>query len=176
VAHSILETVTSLLIIGENPGQTLKNFCKAADCDVPLYPEIEALKTGDTLLWRRPQAEAVLVHSDAPKSERQRHSRKYAEGNLGTDQSFYFQGQKGQLNLRCKNLVTFLEIAEGVDERTWNYHLRRNDYSRWLKECVKDPALSEEVEEIERNQRLSARESLSAVQKAIEARYTLPEK
>jgi hydroxymethylpyrimidine pyrophosphatase-like HAD family hydrolase len=176
VAHSILQTVTSLLIIGENPAQTLKSFCKAAACDVPQSPDIEALETGDTLLWRRPAAEAVLVHSDPPKSERQRHSRKYAEGSLGPDQSFYFQGPKGKLNLRCRNLVTFLEIAEGVDEGTWSYHLRRNDYSRWLKECVKDPALSEEVEAIEKNRRYSAQESLKAVQKAIEARYTLPEK
>jgi hypothetical protein len=176
VAHSILETVTSLLIIGENPGQTLKNFCKAASCEVPQSPDLDALPTGDTLFWRRPSQEAVLVHTEPPKSERQRHSRKYAEGNLGPDQSFYFQGPFGKLNLRCKNLVTFLEIAEGVDAETWDHHLRRNDYSRWLRDSVKDPALAEEVEEIERTLPGSAKDSRRAVQKAIEARYTLPEK
>lgn len=176
VAHSILETVTSLLIIGENPGRTLENFCRAAGCEVPRHPEMEMLPTGDAMLWRRPHAEAVVVHTDPPKSERQRHSRKYAEGNLGPDQSFYFQGPDGKLNLRSRNLVTFLEIAEGVDEETWKHHLRRGDYSRWLREAVKDPALAEEVEEIERNSRSSAKESLEAVQRAIEARYTLPEK
>ncbi len=176
VAHSILETVTSLLIIGENPGQTLSNYCQAVDCDVPRHPDIETLPTGDALLWRRTAEEAVVIHTNPPKSERQHHSRKYAEGHLGPDQSFYFQGQAGKLNLRCKNLVMFLEIAEGVDKGTWNYHLRRNDYSRWLRESVKDPDLSEEVEAIEKNPKLSAEESLAAVQKAIEARYTLPEK
>src|SRR6266446_10126510 len=57
-----------------------------------------------------------------PHAQRLRHSRKYAEGELGEDKSFYFRGQEGSLNLRAQNLVLFLQIAEGVDDGTWLYH------------------------------------------------------
>ena len=37
------------------------------------------------------------------------------------------------MNLRAQNLMIFLQIAEGIDDRTWEHHLRKGDYSEWFR-------------------------------------------
>ena len=37
---------------------------------------------------------AFLIHTQPPRTERKRHSRKYAEGDVGPDRSFYFRGPR----------------------------------------------------------------------------------
>ena len=58
-------------------------------------------------------------------AERERHVRKYAEGELAPDRSFYFRGPDGTLNLRAQNLIVFNQMADGIDDGTWLHHLRR---------------------------------------------------
>jgi hypothetical protein len=108
-----------------------------------------------------------------PRGERRRHLRKYAEGNLGEDKSFYFRGPDGKLNLRAQNLVLFNQIAEGVDDETWLHHLRQRDYSRWFRDAIKDDALADEAARIEKRQ-TGAAKSRAAIKTAIEERYTAP--
>jgi hypothetical protein len=71
------------------------------------------------------------------RAERLRHRRKYAEGDMRYH-SFYFRGAKGRQNLKAQNLIVFSQIADGIDEETWLFHLYRGDYSRWFREAVKD--------------------------------------
>ena len=92
-----------------------------------------------------------VFRADPPKSERKRHVRKYAAGELRPDKSFYFRGAAGKLNLRAQNLQVFLQLAEGVDDETWLHHLARGDYSRWLRDAIRDEALADEVAEVERS-------------------------
>jgi hypothetical protein len=125
------------------------------------------------MVRRRGDVEAKLVHAEPAKTERTRHSRKYAEGNLGPDRSFYFRGPAGKLHLRAQNLALFLQLADGVDDDTWEYHRDRRDYSDWLRESVKDPDLADEVAAIEGGD-LPAREGRAAVREAVTRRYTLP--
>jgi len=47
------------------------------------------------------------LRSAPGRTERRRHQRKYAEGDLGADKSFYFRGPAGALNLRAQNLTLF---------------------------------------------------------------------
>jgi hypothetical protein len=61
-----------------------------------------------------------------------------------------------------------------VDDATWEYHLRRGDYSHWFRAEVKDPELAAEAERIEADTKLSPQEGRAALRKAVEARYTLP--
>jgi hypothetical protein len=105
---------------------------------------------------------------------RRRHSRKYAEGNLGADRSFHFRGPAGKLNLRAQNLVLFLQLADGVDDETWEFHLRRGDYSLWFRDAIKDPALAEEAATVERDESLPPADSRKTIRGLVEARYTLP--
>jgi hypothetical protein len=114
------------------------------------------------------------LRAEPPHAERRRHSRKYAEGALPPERSFYFRGPEGKLNLRCRNLVQFLEIAAGVDEATWLHHLHQGDYSRWFRGAIKDAGLGGEAEQVERRDGLSAADSREQIRRAVERRYTLP--
>ena len=89
--------------------------------------------------------------------------------------SFYFRGPAGRHNLKAQNLVIFSQIAEGIDEETWLFHLRRGDYSRWFRYAVKDTYLADQTESIEQRQDLQAAETRDLIRSFIEARYTLPE-
>src|SRR5262249_43951152 len=174
VAPAVLERVDVLLAVGEHPAKTVRDFCKTVGKKPPRVPDVDRLPSGDVILWRPDQGAAVLVHTEPPKSERKRHSRKYAEGNLGPDRSFYFRGPDGKLNLKAHNLLLFLQMAEGVDDETWEFHRKQGDYSRWLRDQVKDPALAEEVAGIEEEENRDPKETRAVVRAAIEKRYSLP--
>jgi hydroxymethylpyrimidine pyrophosphatase-like HAD family hydrolase len=173
VSPVVVQTVDTLFAVGERPADTVAEFCQAADESAPRTPNIDKLESGDAVLWRRGEARAVLVHTEPPKTERKRHSRKYAEGNLGPDRSFYFRGPDDKLNLKAQNLVLFLQIADGVDDATWEHHRQQGDYSRWLREQVKDAELGDEVAKVEQA-RTPTGEARAAVRAAVERRYTLP--
>jgi len=172
VAKSVLSTVDLIVAIGEEPGHTLETF--AATLGEPAVPiSTERLAAGEAIAWwRRPPRAPFRFRSIPPRAERRRHLRKYAEGELGEDKSFYFRGPDGRLNLRAQNLQLFLQLAEGVDDDTWTHHLRRGDYSRWFREAIKDDALAGEVQGIERASGLSARESRARLRQRVEERYT----
>ena len=110
----------------------------------------------------------------AAKAERRRHRRNYAEGELSPDQSFYFRGPESKLHLRAQNLITFQQLAEGVDDDTWLFHLRRQDYSRWFEDMIKDPDLAKAAAAIEQNPDLSAIDSRDQIKELIHSRYTAP--
>jgi hypothetical protein len=109
-----------------------------------------------------------------PRLQRRRHARKYSEGELGEDRSFYFRGPDGALSLRVQNLSLFLQIAAGVDERTWLHHLRAEHYSSWVRNAIKDGDLAEDFAAVERDHGLSAAESRARIKEAIDRRYTGP--
>jgi hydroxymethylpyrimidine pyrophosphatase-like HAD family hydrolase len=102
-----------------------------------------------------------------------RHLRKYAEGELPPERSFYFRGPEGKLSLRAANLSRFCELADGIDEATWSHHLGAGEYSAWLAAQVKDPELAEEVAVIETAPAVSPADSRRRVLEAIRRRYTV---
>jgi hypothetical protein len=103
-----------------------------------------------------------------------RHTRKYAEGDLGPERSFFFRGPNNDLNLRAQNLMLFLQIADGVDDRTWEHHLRAGDYSNWFRHQIKNDELAREAAEVERDFDLDIAESRRRISEAVTARYTSP--
>ena len=78
------------------------------------------------------------------------------------------------MNLKAKNLVSFCEIVAGVDEVTWEFHLRRGDYSEWLSRVIKDEDLAGEVATIEKASHLTSPDSRRMVHDAIDRRYMIP--
>ena len=105
--------------------------------------------------------------------QRRRHVRKYSEGRLGDDKSFFFRGADQRLNLRAQNLTMFVELADGVDEATWQWHREHSDYSRWIADAIKDAELADEVKAIESGT-ASNNEARELLRAAIGRRYTLP--
>jgi hypothetical protein len=142
---------------------------------VPQLQETQ-LETGQALLWRldEPEPEGVIRLEPGSK-HRLRHRRKYAEGLLIPERSFYFRGPQNALNLRAHNLVLFVEIAEGVDAGTWQYHRERGDYSRWFEKEIGDPDLAAQARQIEQDASLDAAASLARIKAAVQERYTQPE-
>ncbi|HEY2340718.1 MAG TPA: hypothetical protein VGH75_09325 [Steroidobacteraceae bacterium] len=68
----------------------------------------------------------------------------------------------------------FLQIAAGVDDDTWLFHLRRGDYSRWFREAINDQQLAEEAATAERRPGEDAAASRAAIHKLVNRRYTAP--
>jgi hypothetical protein len=125
-------------------------------------------------MWTRQSDRAPFKLRVLPgRTERQRHLRKYADGDLGRDRSFYFTGPQRRLKLQAQNLMMFMQLADGVDDDTWEYHLKKGDYSRWFRNAIKDEDLAAVAEQVERNNGVSPEESRKAIREAIEQKYTL---
>src|SRR5262249_11996676 len=174
VSPAALSVVDLVIAVGDAPHRTLANFAQAIGQPPPALEPVE-LQAGEAVAWfRRGPDPPFSFRSEPPRAARQRHHRKYAEGELGPDLSFYFRGPEGKLNLRAQNLHIFMQLADGVDDETWLYHLRNGDFSNWFRSIIKDDELADEAAQIEQNQSLSAGESREALRIAIERRYSAP--
>jgi HAD superfamily hydrolase (TIGR01484 family) len=173
VSRTLLAGVSVVVAVGPRPDQVIRAFASATGYPAPPAPS--AVEAGHLALWRpRRAGPPQVIRSIRPRCERRRHVRKYAQGDVGEDKSFYFRGADGRLHLRAQNLMLFVQISEGVDDETWLHHLRRRDYSRWLREAIKDENLASEVATVEADAELPPAESRARVRQAIERRYTTP--
>jgi len=169
---AILSRVDIVIAIGEDPAKTIKIFAEAVGDSSPAVANV-ALDPGEAIAWFRDSGEApFLFRSIMPRAERRRHRRKYAEGELTADLCFYFRGPEGKLNLRAQNLSVFLQMADGVDDETWLFHLKNGDIARWFLKVIKDSELAMEADSMERRN-VSAAESRKHIREEIEARYIL---
>ncbi len=173
LAPQALSLVDVVIAVGRSPRNTLRQVGAAIGRTLE-WPKDLAHESGKVVVWFPHRGEPPFsMKAAAGRAERLRHRRKYAEGNMGS-KSFYFRGPSGRQNLRAQNLVVFSQIADGIDEETWLFHLRRADYSRWFRDAVKDSYLADQVERLEQRQDLRPQETRSLIRSLIEARYTLP--
>jgi HAD superfamily hydrolase (TIGR01484 family) len=173
VAHGALSLVDVAIAVGHAPADTLKAFADAAGWTLT-WPDALSYRSGYAVVWFPRDGKAPFsMRILSGRVERLRHLRKYAEGNM-RDRSFYFRGPEDRHNLKAHNLGIFCQIAEGIDEETWLYHLRRGDYSRWFRSGVKDPYLADQTERIEQRHDLAPAETRDLIRSFVEARYTLP--
>lgn len=175
VLEAALKSMTGIIAVGASPEDTIRQFSNAVGVPPPVYSPLPT-RPGDVFVWllNGPHG-PVAVRVQPATSEIRRHRRKYAEGKLGPDRSFFFKGPAGKLNLRAHNLNMFIQMAEGVDDETWLHHLRRGDYSQWMREAIKDDALADEVREIEKDGKDSPQKTRTAVIEAVNRRYTRSE-
>jgi HAD superfamily hydrolase (TIGR01484 family) len=149
LSPAALTLVDNVIAVGPEPDATLSAFAGALGRTAP---GIEGGGDG-IVLWR--------TGSDAALDAR----------TMSKGKSFYFTGPEERLSLRARNLHTFVELAEGVDDDTWTHHLRQGDYSSWIRDKLGDDELAEEVAAVERDE---PDDSLRRVAELIEQRYTLP--
>ena len=167
-----LSIVDTAIAIGEAPNETIRQFCATIGEKPPPVTSAN-LEKGEALLYLRRTPDApVWFRSLPPTGRRRRHHRKYAEGEIPPERSFYFRGPEEKLNLRAQNLMMFKQLAEGVDDETWLYHLRRGEYSVWFRDVIRDNELADEAMQVEHSN--SAKESRKYILDAIELRYTAP--
>jgi hydroxymethylpyrimidine pyrophosphatase-like HAD family hydrolase len=173
LATEALAHVNLVIAVGSEPEKTISDFCHAVGEPAPPIPPQE-LEKGEGLLWRRGDDTPVRFRVEPLETQPVRHSRKYADAELTPDRSFFFRGPENRLNLRAPNLITFLNLLEGVDEETWLYHLKQGEYSKWFKENIKDDELASAAETVEREASSDAAQSRRRIRGLIEERYTLP--
>jgi HAD superfamily hydrolase (TIGR01484 family) len=170
MSPAALSAVDLVLAVGAAPEKTVKAFCKAVGQPTPspVHGELDQL---EVLAWfRKTDRPPLRVRVVPGSSERRRHRRKYAQGDI-QEKSFYFRGPEGKLNLKAQNLGLFVQLAEGVDDETWLYHLKQGDYSHWIRDAIKDEALAAQIAGIEQAG-LAPAESRARVKEAIESQYT----
>jgi energy-coupling factor transporter ATP-binding protein EcfA2 len=173
IPRAALDGVREVIAVGPSPEAVMKAFAEVTGTPPPASPA-EPLEPGHVLAWFPQRNELRRITMHYSQADRKRHKRNYAHGELPDERSFYFRGPEGKLNLRAQNLSMFVQLAEGVDDETWMHHLRRGEYSRWLRDSIKDEALADEVAAVERKTSMSARESRERIKDSIEQRYTAP--
>lgn len=174
VAPAVLASIDVVVAIGDSPERTMAKFAQASGQKL-IWPDGLTRRSDQVVAWFvDDESSPFAMHPTRARAERIRHRRKYAEGHLGVH-SFYFRGPDQRHNLKAQNLTVFCQIAQGIDEDTWLFHLRRNDYSHWFRCAINDEFLANEAERIERRADLTSWQTRDAIRKLVNARYTLPE-
>jgi len=166
-----LDCVDRAMSVGTEARAALAVFAAAHGLPAPVCPD--GVERGEVLTLCLSDPTPRRYKVIAGTLERRRHLRKYAEGKLGDDKAFFFRGPEGKLRLRATNLIMFLEMADGVDEATWEWHRARGDFSAWVDTSIKDGELTAELRGIEQGA-LKTEEARQHVRSVIERRYTLP--
>jgi HAD superfamily hydrolase (TIGR01484 family) len=173
LARAALDRVDAVILVGRQPQTTLDQFYAELGEAGPTL-QVADLEDGEVFLWSREKRTGSNVRLTPSRLQHRRHSRKYAEGELPPERSFYFQGPERKLNLRAQNLMLFMQLADGVDDATWTYHLQQGDYSKWFRECIKDETLANQARTVEQRADFSAAESRAQIRRLIERLYTAP--
>ncbi|PDQ23021.1 phosphoglycolate phosphatase [Mesorhizobium sanjuanii] len=173
ISTDALRLVTAVIALGPKAKSVIKTFCQETGIEAP--KQMSSPK-GDRVLFWRPQGKKkpATIKAVEPRQSLKRHSRKYAEGQLDEAGSFYFTGPDNAMNLRAHNLMIFVQMAEGIDDKTWEHHLRSGDYSEWFRHQIRDKELAHETLAAEKDKTLSAQESRQLVLDAVRRRYTAP--
>ncbi len=166
LAPSLLESVRAVVAVGRDAERTIEEATGAdLQSTIAWRPESQAL------FWKHDTPHvATVIETLPPESTKRRHRRKYAAGNLAPEKSFFFRGPDAKLNLRAQNLTVFAQIAEGIDEETWTYHLHRGDYAKWFEQAIGD----DELADVANRAQSEPNESRQRLLAAIRERYTNP--
>ncbi|HJT16183.1 MAG TPA: HAD hydrolase family protein, partial [Thermoanaerobaculia bacterium] len=171
VVPHLVERVDVIVAVGSDPQAVLDDVAAALGTAPPEVPPLTR-SANECVIWFRARDRKPMRMWTVPaRTERLRHIRKYAEGNLGA-KSFFFRGPEQRFNLRAQNLASFRDLIEGIDDATFLHHLNRGDYSAWLRSAIKDAPLAEEVSSI-RSSGGSTAQKRRAIIEAIEQRYVV---
>jgi HAD superfamily hydrolase (TIGR01484 family) len=173
LAVEVLKSVEVIVTVGDRAHETLEQALAASgEPDVRVAPA--ELHADEAILYRcRSGQPPQVIDILASRAQQREHQQEFVHGNLGPERSFVFRGPLNKLKLRAQNLSNFLLMAEGIDDETWLHHLQQGDYSRWIREAVRDPHLGDEAARIETERGLSAEESRARMRHVIEKHYKI---
>lgn len=173
ISAMVLRRINTAIVVGREPEKLIYEIAVIAQVDIADL-QFGDLQRGEALLWFLDEHRISKVMMEPSRGEHYRHRRKYAEGQLEPDRAFHFRGAEGKLDLRAHNLNTFVQIADGIDADTWLFHLKRGDYSNWLRYALKDPEFADQIAQMEKDEWLPDRESRERIKNAIVRKYTAP--
>jgi hypothetical protein len=174
ISRQVLANVNTVVAVGREPRTSLDGFARAIGKAAPVFSAAD-LERGQALVWFVDEDRIYApVEAKPSRTQHDRHKRKYAEGRLEEERMFHFRGPEDKMDLRAHNLSIFIQLAEGVDDETWQFHLRRGDYSGWTRHALKDSQLADEIEKVEKEDSLQNRETRARIIAAIQRKYTAP--
>jgi hydroxymethylpyrimidine pyrophosphatase-like HAD family hydrolase len=168
---TVMDQINLVVAIGDDPVSTLRKY---AEVKKMLFDSsaVKPLEKGEAWVWESDKGKPFPVRSERPQQLLKRHKKKYAAGDM-QENSFYFTGPSQKLKLKANNLMMFMQMAEGVDDDTWTYHLGRKDYSNWFRNSLHDDELADFAEKIE-NSEPDPAASKESILNLIKERYTAP--
>ncbi len=174
LATGALRSLGTVLLIGRESLGLIEVLSRTLDQPCPPLPE-RGPEVGEAIWWDcRGGVPPALITVGKPKGDVRRHTRKYAEGTLGEDRSFFFRGKNAALKIRAQNLSMFLQVGDGVDADTYLFHLKNGDFAAWMRSSIKDDGLADEVDAVAANDGIAVNEIRALIRSAIETRYTAP--
>ena len=105
IAPAALAAVAVIIAVGGAPERTIASFCEALG-QFPPTPTPVILEPGSAGLATTHAPTPLRLRSAPGRTQRRRHQRKDAEGDLGVDKSGV-RGPQGALNLRAQTLHLF---------------------------------------------------------------------
>ena len=124
VNKEITKHADLLIVVGDEPQLSFEKFATLKGVEKPVT-SISPQPRGKAWIWDlKNGANPFVITSVKPKHILQRHKKKYATGDM-KENSFYFTGPQSKLNLKAQNLAFFSQIAEGIDDDTWMFHLKK---------------------------------------------------
>ncbi|MBV8551051.1 MAG: HAD family hydrolase [Acidobacteriaceae bacterium] len=173
VSPAALRRINTAIFVGREPRKLMNDFGKTVEAAVP-DAESSDLPRGEALLWQVDERQVIRFKAEPPRTEHLRHRRKYAEGQLEGERRFRFRGPQDKMDLFIQNLNMFVQVAEGIDAETWQFHLKRGDYSNWIRNAVGDSELADQIAAIEKESNVPDAESRKRIKEAILQKYTAP--
>ncbi|MFN0056025.1 MAG: HAD hydrolase family protein [Planctomycetales bacterium] len=169
--RTVLSNIDLFVTIGDDPAKLLAEYCELLGIKSPeLKPPADSEKHRAVAWWRGKGAPFWFRRSSL-QGEHQRHRHQYFDGEMDPANQFYFRGPKGLLKLAAGNLRTFMQLADGVDDETWIYHLQRGDYADWFRTAIQDEKLAVLAEQLHRTDGVSAKESRKRISELIQKLY-----
>jgi HAD superfamily hydrolase (TIGR01484 family) len=168
---SVLTSIDLFVAIGDDPAKLLAAYCQLIGAHPPELAPPEDGQVHRAIAWWRAEGSPFWFRRPPARGEHLRHRHQYFDGEMDPADRFYFRGPNGKLNLAAGNLRTFMELAEGVDDETWLYHLRRGDYARWFRDAIQDVELAAVAQQLQNPADGSAKNSRERIGEMIQKLY-----
>jgi hypothetical protein len=168
---AVLRSIDLFVSIGDDPFQLLVKYCELLGEPAPKFgPPADELEHR-AIAWWRGKTPPFWFRRLPSRGVHLRHRHQYFDGDMDPENRFYFRGLEGKLNLAAQNLHTFMQLAEGVDDETWLYHLRRGDYAPWFRDSIQDKELAELADQLQHANDVSVEDSRKQIIEMIRKLY-----
>jgi hypothetical protein len=169
--ETVLRGIDLFVAIGDEPSKHLARYCELLGEPTPDVEAPQNHQQHRAIAWWRPTGKPAWFKRLLPPSDHERHRHGNLDGDMSSEDRFYFRGPKGKLKLAAQNLRIFMQVGEGVDDKTWEHHLQNGDYARWFREVLKDEDLADRAEILGKNGKLPPAESRHQLFDFIRKKY-----
>jgi hydroxymethylpyrimidine pyrophosphatase-like HAD family hydrolase len=174
LSPAVIETLDLVIGFGADAAYCINVVAHRLDRAEITVPEVASDPDCAIAWWITSGDEPFQIIPAGCDLEHRRHHRKYAEGDMGPERSFYFRGPDGTTVLQAGSVAAFLELVARVSDESWRFHLKRHDYSTWISDSIGAPDLAVEVARVEDDRCLSSEDSKRRIRKLLDEYFAPP--